>query len=412
MAWAEQFAKGWRGRYRDQQHLVHDVRDDEGKVRYFPKKKEAKQAALDEEARIWAGTWWDPQIGAITFADYFEHHWRPNKVVEVNTIRKYDDHLRSRNWGLRGYWGEVELRHITQTSVQTWVAKMVRAGVSANTVGERFKHFQTILAGGTSGTRRKGTSALREGLIPRNPCMGVELPVVPKPEIQIYTPDQVEALIAAMDEWYRVIPLFLVETGIRWGEMLGLQVDDFVLGFRYFTVNRTIIEPGKDYTGNGTAFMVKPFPKGRKRRRVPLPPEAATAVQTLIRDRQLAPGDRIFTMQDGCGPHGNENGGTGLPLRTEEFPEGQPIGRSNFRGKVWLPAIKKAGLPQRKVHQLRSGNISWMLAGGVRLTTVMELVGHEQFATTQRYTTTLGEDNYDEVMAGRSVVKTRFKCAQ
>jgi integrase len=411
VAWAEKGSKGYRGRYRDSVGETRDVRDGAGKIIYVASRKRARELALDEEAKIRAGTWWDPTAGAITFSDYFENHWRPNKVVELTTLRKYDDQYNGRNWGLKAYWGDVELRRVTRTSVQTWVARMRKAGLPAATIDARFKAFQTILAGGTFGTRRKGTSALREGLIASNPCIGAELPVLPRPEIKVYTPDQVEALIAAMDAWYRPIPLFLSETGVRWGELLGLQVDDFMLGFKAFTVSRTIIEPGRKYTDNGTPFMVKEYPKGRKRRRVVLSPEAATVVQTLIRDRQLGPADRLFTVQDGVG-HGKRGGGTGLPKRTEAFPEGHPIARSNFASRVWHPAIEKAGLPLRTVHQLRSSNVSWMLAANVPLTTVMSMVGHEQFATTQRYTTTLDDDMYDEVVTGLHAVKTKFKRGQ
>lgn len=408
MAWAEKGAKGFRGRYRDRERNIHDVRDAEGKIIHFAKKKDAKEAALDKEAEIRAGTWWNPTLGAITFSAYFENHWRPNKVVEVNTIAKYDTFYECRHWSLKGYWGEVELRHITQTAVQAWVAQMVRSGdLTPRSIEDRFKHFQTIIAGGTVGTRRRGTSALREGLIARNPCIGIELPTVPKPEKKIYTPGQVDLVLDAMPEWYRPIPLFLSQTGVRWGELLGLQVDDFMLGFRSFIVNRTIIEPGSKYTGNGTPFMVKEYPKGKKRRRVSLSRDAATCVQQLIRDRELGPGDRIFTVQDGTG-HGKKDSGTGLPKRTETFPEGHPIGRSNFSSKVWRPAIEKAGVPYRKVHQLRASNISWLLAGGMPLTDVMELVGHEQFATTQLYATAMAEDKYDDVMSALDVVRAKF----
>ncbi|HLN79144.1 MAG TPA: hypothetical protein VK204_19020, partial [Nocardioidaceae bacterium] len=120
MAWASQGPKGaYRGRYRDAERNVQDVRDREGSVRWFASKKAAREAALDEESKIRQGTWWDPAKGAITFADYFETHWLPNKVVEVTTIVKYEAQYGCKKTGLKAYWGEVELRHITPTSVQT-----------------------------------------------------------------------------------------------------------------------------------------------------------------------------------------------------------------------------------------------------------------------------------------------------
>lgn len=96
----------------------------------------------------------------------FENHWRPNKVVELNTIRMYDGQYNCRNWGLKGYWGNVELRRITRTSVQTWVARMRKADLTSATIEARFKAFQTILAGGTWWQRsmqsRRGSSVASE----------------------------------------------------------------------------------------------------------------------------------------------------------------------------------------------------------------------------------------------------------
>lgn len=58
--------------------------------------------------------------------------------------------------------------------------------------------------------------------------------------MQIYTPDEVDALVGALDRWWVPLVLLDVDTGMRWGELLGLQVEDFTLGFRSVHVRRTI----------------------------------------------------------------------------------------------------------------------------------------------------------------------------
>ena len=112
-----------------------------------------------------------PTAGKITFADYFETSWFPNKGGEVNTLAKYEMHYRACPDG--PVWGRVQLRRVLSSSVQGWVTRMVRDGVTPVTVQARFTAFQTVIAG------RKGVSALRDGLIQADPFAGCELPTVP-----------------------------------------------------------------------------------------------------------------------------------------------------------------------------------------------------------------------------------------
>lgn len=402
MAWTEKYPRGYRGRYRDKQRNIHDVRDAAGSIRYFTKKKDAKQAALDEESKLRQGTWFDPQSGAITFSDYFEQKWIPNRAFELNTNQYYWSLYRK---SLKPRWGDVELRAIMPSDVQGWVAEMIREGVTPATIQHRVKAFQTVLAA------RKGASAMRDKLIQFNPVAGVELPTVPDPEVTIYTPDETDALLVEMDPWWRLIPLFALETGCRWGEVMGVTVDDFAFGYRAVTIRRTILEPdgGKKVTGNGTRFMWKDYPKGKKQRTISLSRAASTVVGEWIATLGLGPGDRLFSMPDLTLPPEWHPPLTleWEPLRTEAWPEGIPISRNHFREFVWLPAIAAARVPQRTFHDMRASHISWLLAGGLDLPTVMERVGHTQFQTTKRYTAAM-EDVDERALDALDVVRSRF----
>jgi site-specific recombinase XerD len=84
----------------------------------------------------------------------------------------------------------------------------------------------------------------------------------------------------------------------------------------------------------------------------------------------------------------------GLGVRQEDLlfanRAGQPISRSTFRARVWLPAVKATGLDfHLRWHDLRHTNASWLLAGGADLKTVMDRLGHSQLTTTQQYLHTL-----------------------
>lgn len=404
MAWAEEKWPGrWRGRYRDTEGRVHTAG-------YANTERKAEKLAEDEEAKIRAGKWFDPTVGKVTFSEYFEKQWLPNRTGEVNTLVYYESMYNS---ALKPHFGAMQLRKILPSTVQGWVAHMQREGVTPGTIKARVKALQTVLAA------RKGASALRDRLIEFNPVAGVELPFVPEPEVTIYTPDQSDAVVEAIDPWWRVLPLLAVDIGARWGEVLGLTVDDFLgVGMRTVYIRRTIVETAVAKTGNGTRFMWKDYPKGKRRRKVAISREAATAVQELIITRGLQLGDRLFSMPDVTPSEGDPaeverflNGEATtptMPLRTEVWPEGVPPSRAYFRQSVWLPAIKTARVPERTFHDLRASNISWMLHGNVDLPRVMERVGHTQFQTTKRYTTVMEEVD-DSAVDALDAVRAKYR---
>ncbi len=77
MAWVEQNKSrgktSYRGRYRDAMGRPKTA----GKS---TSKREAIKMAQDEEHKLRFGTWVDPNAGRVTFSEYFEEQWLPNKT--------------------------------------------------------------------------------------------------------------------------------------------------------------------------------------------------------------------------------------------------------------------------------------------------------------------------------------------
>ena len=65
--------------------------------------------------------------------------------------------------------------------------------------------------------------------------------------------------------------------------------------------------------------------------------------------------------------------------------EGGPVDDGNFRDRVWYPAVKAAGIRRFPPRVMRHTAASWLVQDGVPLHDVQALLGHESFATTQRY---------------------------
>lgn len=385
MAWVEKRRNKWQGRYRDAA----------GKVRIAgasTSKREALALANDEESKLRNGTWHDPKAGEMTFSTYFEEHWLPQRVKnELTTIAAYRSHY---NATLKDAFGATPVNKISSPQIQRWVMAQVKAGVRPGTVVAKYRTLATCLGG------KKGVSAVRDGLIAESPCKGIDLPEVDKPEVLIYTPDEVDNLMLAFDAWWQPLLVFAAESGLRWGELLGIEVRDFEPGYEGVYVQRTIVELTIAETGNGTPFLRKPRPKSRKPRFVAIAPEISVLVDALVRERQLFPKDRLFSMP----------GKNGLPVRTDVWPEGLPVGRSYFRESLWKPAHKATDIEPRKFHALRGSHISWLLSGGADLVTVMDRVGHEHLSTTQAYVSRM-PDSEQKALAALKRTQTDYRKA-
>lgn len=380
-AWTEPTANGFRGRYRDAGGKKRSAGFVQGKTKRA--QIEALRLAQAELVKVEAGVWFDPSAGKTTLDQYFENVWWPNCGLEHNTQvsyrSMYQQHMKPR-------FGDVELRKLLPSHIQSWVKQLEQKGLAPSTVVKVFAAFQSILGG------QKGSSALRDGYIDRNPAKGTRLPVVPERDVQIYEPDEVPLLMKAMDPWWAPLPYFMSETGMRWGEVVGVQVDDFTLGYTEVVVRRTIVETSRRWQEGVTQFRIKGYPKTKRPRRIPLSPETSKMIGMLIAGRKLGPGDRLFAMPQAI-RHSKKGAPTKVlttePLRDEIWPGGVPVGKGTFKC-VWRRAHAITGIKKLRVYDLRATNISWLLDGGAPIPVVMELAGHTKLTTTQKYTKAIG----------------------
>ncbi|MGH8904511.1 MAG: hypothetical protein ACRDYA_23220 [Egibacteraceae bacterium] len=58
--------------------------------------------------------------------------------------------------------------------------------------------------------------------------------------------------------------------------------------------------------------------------------------------------------------------------------EGGPLRRSNFRHKVWLPAVRALGFDGLRIHDLRHTAVALWIVAGANLLEVKRRAGHER----------------------------------
>ncbi len=79
--------------------------------------------------------------------------------------------------------------------------------------------------------------------------------------------------------------------------------------------------------------------------------------------------------------------------------EGNPIRNSNFRRRVWTPALEAAGVDKLTMHQMRHTAASIMAAEGWPLQAVKEQLGHSSILVTADTYSHLFDESRDELAA-------------
>ncbi|MGH3366676.1 MAG: tyrosine-type recombinase/integrase [Nocardioidaceae bacterium] len=346
MAWIKE-RKGARGI-----SFTGCYRDSEGRERSagsFSTRRAAERAAQREEQKVLAGSWHDATRGEITFKNYVEHEWLPNKHLEISTLAAYRSYLNKQFYPA---FGTRRLNKLTPALIQDWVTTAKHQGLSPRSI----KKYHVLLS---SIFRR----AVADQILVRNPCEHTELPKVIARKSPTLSPDEFDQLISAVPERYRLMVETFIETGTRWGELVALRPRHIDFLRRTLTVEETIVEISMTHSPTGQRFIPKPYPKDNESRTFGVRQDWLDAIAEHINTEQLGRDDLLFTTKVGT-----------------------PISRNSFRTHVWLPAVKVSGIDYPvRIHDLRHAHASWLLAGGSDLKSVMDRLGHAQIQTTQKY---------------------------
>lgn len=333
-------------------------REPDGRQRskVFKLKKDARAFKAQVETDIMQRTYIDPHAADRVRLRDQAARWLAGRTVEVATAARDESLLRVH---VLPRWGDWPLSRIDHMSVQEWVAGLGRQLAPAS-VRECYRVLSLVL-----------TSAVHAQLLVRNPCEGVR--VAPRRRTDSFgltlTRDEVAyKLLPEIPERYRPLVATAAYAGLRWGECAGLQWSAVDLAARRLQVVRVLVEGGR--------ITMKPHPKSKAgRRSVPVP---AALVELLAEHRDRYPSDElVFT---------NTAGG--------------PVGRTSFRTRVWKPAVRRAGLPERlRFHDLRHSYATWLVSEGLPPNVVQAIMGHEDVTTTLAIYTHVPADVLDRVDA-------------
>ena len=376
-------------------------RDPSGRQRSksFKTKREANAFLSEVESSLNRGTYVDPDAGRIRFGA-FADRWLQSREVGARTAERTLSVLRTH---VLPQWADWPIARIDHLAIQEWVTALVRRR-ARGTVIRCHSTLSMILS-----------TAVRGRLLAVNPAEGVRIPRSHNARANpttINPGDFFEKLLPAVPLKYRGLVCLAALAGLRWGECAGLTWGSVDLDKRRLKVTQVAVETPSTVT-------LRPFPKSRAGQRVvPLPP-VLTESLTIHRNSRVADpddGDLVFPAK------------TGGPLR-----------RNNFRRRVWLPSLVRAGLlghivetdegfraswPTKtttqtamckshqeaivlvansssgglRFHDLRHSYATWLITNGVPVNVVRKVMGHEQTSTTLDIYTHAPDDYEQRVM--------------
>ena len=142
------------------------------------------------------------------------------------------------------------------------------------------------------------TTALSDQVTYIHPCRGVKIPTVPATPRTIVTPEQFDAIYAALPNAdAQLLVETAIETGLRLGELAELRPGDLDLANRMLTVSRKVIELNRELHPDGRRFLVKRYPKDKEYRRLKLSPQITAKLKAHIQARSLGADALLFARR-------------------------------------------------------------------------------------------------------------------
>jgi integrase len=262
--------------------------------------------------------------------DEFFDQWL--NVIEVSvaatTFANYESLLRVH---VRPTLGQRRLENLRPLDVQTLLATLLRRGSSPRTV----QYVHAVL-------RKALADAEQWEMIPRNPASNVRAPKVTRPIPRPLDRDEVERILDAIDrQWFALLFVVALGSGLRLGELLGLQWADLDQASGTLQVRRT-------RRRDGTIAEPK---SAAGRREIDL---HASLVAVLVQARTISPGPKCEMF-----------------LHTE----GRPLLHRHVQ-QVWERTLRAANVEHRGFHQIRKTYASVLVESGIDVRTAQELLGH------------------------------------
>jgi integrase len=295
--------------------------------------------ASDEEKEFHTrleGRDYAPDARGITFGSYVKR-WYQSVWANFPSNTKREDFRSAIDFWLVPHFGSKSFFHITGVEMQKFVASLKhQSGPKEGESLSRARILNVLLVFKTI-----WSDAIEEHRwhLP-DPCRSLKkhLPKKKKKVVAVFRFAEWEAIIEAMEAYYRPVAKLMVITGMIASEIAALKKSHIRDGYLY--VEQSIVR-GEESDELKTVY---------RERRLPL----TRAIAEILEEATVnAPGDYLFTMENG------------MTFTAERFQR-----------RVWVKALKKAGVRYRKPYTTRHTFAAWALAVRVDQNRLVNLMGH------------------------------------
>ena len=269
---------------------------------------------------------------SLTLSEYLDRWLKVIQgTISVGSWKQYETIARLH---IKPALGKLKLDRVSALHVQSLYTDKLDAGLSPR----RVIYIHVTL-------HKALKQAVRWSLIPRNVTEAVEPPKANRNEVSPLDEGQVHKLLeSARRNKLEALYVLAVTTGMRQGELLGLQWKDVDLDSGTLRVNRTIFRG-----------VVSPPKTAKSRRSIRLSRSALVALKDHERTSEW-----VFSTASG-----------------------EPIDCTNFIKQSWRSLKREAGLrPNTRFHDLRHTCATLLLTKGVHPKIVQELLGHSSISIT------------------------------
>jgi integrase len=199
----------------------------------YETRKDAERARVELLAARGRGAYVAPS--KRTTGAFLREDWLPGLRAQVRP-GTWAEHKSKVEVHLVPAIGGVQLQQLTPGHLNALYADLLERGLSARTV----LHVHATI-------RRALADATRWGLVPRNVALLASPPRPGRPVLQVWTAAELRAFLAAV-EGDRLYALWLLaaSTGMRRGEVLGLQWPDVDLDRARVAVRRSLVTVGHE----------------------------------------------------------------------------------------------------------------------------------------------------------------------
>lgn len=329
-------------------------------------KEDAEELLLQKQAEFVLNKKKVMQASSMTMKKFIEEEYLPNFVFGIlkdSSAKCYEEHSRY----VVASIGSVKLKDLTTVMLQRMYKNMFEASpLSGNSLSYRtvldIKRFVSTAL----------NTAISLGYLSENPNYAVKLRRPEHEKVKdkkVYTREEMAMIFHHVKGTpAELIILLAYDSGMRRGELCGLQFSDFNFEENYVDILRNITE-GKEAQGR-INYAITTTPKTKAgRRRVYLSKTTMELVkkelvnykkQKMLLGEKFIDSDRLF-----------RDARTSKPLQPHSIYQ------------IYRRSVKELPITSLKFHALRATSITHALEAGASVKAIAEKVGHRDVLVTQ-----------------------------